>query len=79
MTPKKLKWDVRVESDDYATMDPTGKWHRDHGMRVRYRRLGSRGRFTSFIVQGKLPKGMSIFDVVNAYEKDRTLVVRATR
>lgn len=61
-----MLWEIRAEP---AESVPVRKNEKPiSGIKIRYRRLGSRGRFKSFVFVGDLPPGKSIFDVVTAYE-----------
>lgn len=64
----KTKWEIRCEPTESVPVKP-GETSVT-GLRVRYRKLGTRGRFKSFVLIGPLPHGKSVFDVVNALETE---------
>jgi len=61
------KWDIRTElaevymSFGHDRLAPAGP-----GLRVKYRKFGSKGRFKSFVIVDKVPVDLQA--VVNAYE-----------
>lgn len=61
------KWDVKTESfEGFSFNARTGKSKAATGTRVRYRRVGSRGRFKTFVVEGAMPKNVQL--LVSKYE-----------
>src|SRR5688500_5308084 len=63
-TLRPRKWEIRAEPTESIPIRAGEK--PEPGVRVAYRRLGSRGKFKTFVLVGDLPAGKSIFDVVNA-------------
>lgn len=61
-----MKWEIRTEHTESVPMKRNEK--PESGMRIRYRKLSSRGRFKTFVLVGKLPDGRSLDDVIDAYE-----------
>ncbi len=67
------RWDIVVEPESGFSLDVEAGKFTDTPkgtVRVRYRKLGSRGRYETFVVVGGFGK-QTPFEVVNAYEKDR--------
>lgn len=68
----KRKWDIRLEHDSGFGIDTkTGKVNKNEQqfIRVKYRRNGSKGRFTTFVVCGSMPGDVQ--GVVDTFEKKR--------
>lgn len=78
------RWDIELEpaSGDmtFVVDQSSGKMKVDRvqagSVRIRYRKLGSRGRFESFVVVGGLGKCTPL-QVVKAYEADRVRRIEA--
>jgi hypothetical protein len=66
------KWDVQTERDvGFGVNIKTGKIGKEELItRIRFRKAGSRGRFQTFVVQGKIPADLQqLVDKYLALEK----------
>lgn len=63
------RWEIRTEPTESVPIKQGEK--PVPGLRIRYRKWGSRGRFQWLVLVGPLPEGRSIVDVVDAYEEKR--------
>jgi hypothetical protein len=69
-TATKREWEIRLDAADNTigfNLDRGTATVHKGAVYVRYRPLGSRGRFTSFTLIGGLPKGVNWSDVVERH------------
>jgi hypothetical protein len=68
---KSPKWDIRTEiAEVFMTFAHNALAPAGPGLRVKYRKFGSRGRFKSFVLVDKVPADLQA--VVDAYEAKAT-------
>lgn len=71
----KKKWDIRLEPcGDGVSFDvKTGKLAPvdKAAVRVKYRKIGSKGRFETFVAMTGIPSGVDVQDLVTRYDEER--------
>jgi len=70
MKVKAALWDIRLDAIFGSLMLSGGKWSHTSGTRIKYRKIGSKGRFDSFVVINGL-KGMNPQSYVTTYVKQK--------